>query len=135
MMMSHHHHRRMLPPGNTRKRKLADEADKPIEPKSDEPRNSNRLLAGYLAHEFLTRGTLFGQKYEAESSERSAVMDPKKSQAKQVVQAEEPSRDGVSRKLQKEKENYGEVASIMKSNGTHIKGIVNPTQLSRWIHM
>ncbi|KAL1342025.1 hypothetical protein HN51_028618 [Arachis hypogaea] len=130
MMMSHYHHRRMLPPGNTRKRKLADEADKPIEPK-----NTNRLLAGYLAHEFLTRGTLFGQKYEPESGEISAVVDPKKSQPKQLVQAAEPSRDLVRKKVQKEQDSYGEVASIMKTDGIHIKGIVNPTQLSRWIHM
>ena len=129
--MSHHHPRRMLPPGNTRKRKLAAEADKPVEPKASEPTTSNRLLAGYLAHEFLTKGTLFGQKFEPDSAraDGDGSSEPKRSQPKS--QADEPSRQSV----RKEHESYGEVASIMKTDGTHIKGIVNPTQLSRWIYM
>ena len=63
----------------------------------------NYLLAGYMAHEFLTRGTLFGQKF---------------------VPAEDEA--GSSAKSQAE-----EVASIV--SGTHIPGVVNPSQLSKWM--
>ncbi|OIW01803.1 hypothetical protein TanjilG_03941 [Lupinus angustifolius] len=133
--MKNHHPRKMLPPGTSRKRKHA-EANEPAKPKAAEPVPSNRLLAGYLAHEFLTKGTLFGQKFNPDStrfnakpSARSNKIGANKSQLNS--QAVEPSRSSVK----KENESYDEVASIMKTDGTHIKGIVNPTQLSRWIHM
>lgn len=123
----------MLPPGTSRKRKHA-EADEPATPKQEEPIPSNRLLAGYLAHEFLTKGTLFGQKFDVESARVNAeplagftTAEPKRSQVNFQAAASAVER--------KEHDSYGEVASIMKTDGTHIKGIVNPTQLSRWIHM
>ncbi|CAL0321133.1 unnamed protein product [Lupinus luteus] len=149
--MKNHHPRKMLPPGTSRKRKHA-EAHEPAKPKAAEPAKpkaadlakpkavepvpSNRLLAGYLAHEFLTKGTLFGQKFDPDStrfnvkpSTRSNKTGLNKSQLN--YQAVEPSRSSVK----KENESYDEVASIMKTDGTHIKGIVNPTQLSQWIQM
>ncbi|KAE9589746.1 hypothetical protein Lal_00021551 [Lupinus albus] len=133
--MKNHHPRKMLPPGTSRKRKHA-EADEPAKPKAAEPVPSNRLLAGYLAHEFLTKGTLFGQKFDSDSTRfnskpltRSNKTGSNKSQLNS--QAVEPSRQSVK----KENESYDEVASIMKTDGTHIKGIVNPTQLSHWIRM
>ncbi|KAL5068410.1 hypothetical protein RYX36_019297 [Vicia faba] len=122
MMMSQsqsHHSRRMLPPVNMRKRKH-NEADKP-----DKPIGSNKLLAGYLAHEFLTKGTLLGQKFDPELTRAGIYPDSR-------VGSGEYSRAEAS-DVRKEHESYGEVASIMKMNGTHIKGIVNPTQLSQWM--
>ncbi|KAK7268827.1 hypothetical protein RIF29_21536 [Crotalaria pallida] len=134
-MMKNHHPLKMLPPGTSRKRKHT-EADEPAKPKAAEPVPSNRLLAGFLAHEFLTKGSLFGQKFDTETVRAYAepltgptTAKPNRSQLNS--QAVEPSRPSV----RKEQESYGEVASIMKTDGTHIKGIVNPTQLSRWIHM
>ncbi|KAK7344032.1 hypothetical protein VNO77_13239 [Canavalia gladiata] len=133
-MMLSHHPRRMLPSGSPKKRKHA-EADKPASTKAAEPKPSNRLLAGYLAHEFLTKGTLLGQKFEPASdiSVCSTSAEGKRSQLsfQAAVSAVEPTRPDV----RKDHESYSEVASIMKTDGTHIKGIVNPTQLSRWIHM
>lgn len=130
MMMSHQP-RRMLPPGNSRKRKHA-EADKRDTSKAEEPTpSSNRLLAGYLAHEFLTKGTLLGQKFEPDSMAGSAEPNRTLSNSKAEASASEPTR---LPSVGKEHESYGEVASIMKTDGTHIMGIVNPTQLSRWIH-
>lgn len=137
MMMSQSHNphnsRRMLPPGNTRKRKHS-EADKPIP--------SNRLLAGYLAHEFLTKGTLLGQKfdqgnqYRTENYYDSVVGSAEQQRQSQLYSRAETSDDEPIRaEVRKEEhETYGEVASIVKTDGTHIKGIVNPTQLSKWIH-
>ncbi|KAE9612087.1 hypothetical protein Lalb_Chr06g0169251 [Lupinus albus] len=55
--MKNHYPRKMLPPGTSRKRKHTD-STQPAKPKDVEPIKSNRLLAGYLAHEFLTKGTL-----------------------------------------------------------------------------
>ncbi|CAL5208226.1 unnamed protein product [Lathyrus oleraceus] len=124
MMMSQSqspHSRRMLPPGNTRKRKH-NEADKP-----DKPIGSNKLLAGYLAHEFLTKGTLLGQKFDPKLTRAGIYPDSR------VGSGEYSRAEGSD--VRKEHESYGEVASIMKMDGTHIKGIVNPTQLSQWIHM
>lgn len=119
-MMSQHS-RRKLPRGNPRKGKHA-EADKAASPKAVEPKptDSNRILAGYLAHEFLTKGTLLGRKFELDSSRAglsgsSSAVEPRQS-------------------ARKEEDSYVEVASILKIDGAHIKGIVNPTQLSNWIN-
>ncbi|KEH23952.1 hypothetical protein MtrunA17_Chr7g0261571 [Medicago truncatula] len=65
---------------------------------------NNTLFAGYLAHEFLTKGTLLGQQMSSMSSSR-----------------EEP--------LQQKYNRYVEVAYLLKSDGTHFPDIVNPTQL------
>lgn len=140
MMMSQSHNphnsRRMLPPGsNTRKRKHseADKLDKPIP--------SNRLLAGYLAHEFLTKGTLLGQKFDHRNLNRtetdfdSVVGSAEQQRQSQFYSGAKASDEELGRAgVRKEHETYGEVTNIVKTDGTHIKGIVNPTQLSRWIH-
>ncbi|CAL0316712.1 unnamed protein product [Lupinus luteus] len=129
-MMKNHYPRKMLPPGTSRKRKHTD-SHEPSKPKAVEPIQSNRLLAGYLAHEFLTKGTLFGERFDPYSSRSNA--EPSRSSNKT-----EPSKSQLSSKAVGSAENYesyGDVAYIMKTDGTHIKGIVNPTQLSQWIHM
>ncbi|KVI00386.1 hypothetical protein Ccrd_021340 [Cynara cardunculus var. scolymus] len=84
--------------------------------------SSHKLLAGYMAYEFLTKGTLLGQKFE------STVQNQNQS----GIEAE-------TEKWRKGKESYKEITSLMmvKSDGggIHIPGIVNPTQLGRWIQM
>lgn len=93
-----------------KKRKEPDGGfDGPREPSSAAaPPAGNRLLAGYLAHEFLTSGTLFGQ-----------VWDP--SRSAQPVRKSEPAVV------------YADVAVLLKGDGAHIPGVVNPTQLARWL--
>ncbi|WVY97654.1 hypothetical protein V8G54_029805 [Vigna mungo] len=103
------HPRRNFPGGNSRKGKLA-EVDKSAAPKAAEPPPSNGLLAGYLAHEFLTKGTLLGRRVELDSAR--------------------PDLSGST----SEHGSYEEVANLLKIKGTCIKGIVNPTQLSNWIN-
>ncbi|CAH1441300.1 unnamed protein product [Lactuca virosa] len=83
--------------------------------KGMEAMSSNRLLAGYMAHEFLTKGTLLGQKFDGGAAARG------KTEA-----------NG--------NETYKEITSLlmMKTDGgggARIPGIVNPTQLARWIQM
>ncbi|XP_062109374.1 uncharacterized protein LOC133819996 [Humulus lupulus] len=142
--------RRMLTPGASRKRKEREAfySFKPSAPplpvsasaqaaakkqqqqsvsKPEEPGSSNRLLAGYMAYEFLTNGTLFGQKF-----------DPARAEAVPVGAGEWKSQKpgaGKEPSLKKEHQSYAEVASILKSDGAHIPEIVNPTQLARWIQM
>lgn len=142
--MSHHHHpRRILTPGALRKRKereifyslklsasaqaAANSTDS--EAVSPEPKCSNRLLAGYMAYEFLTRGTLFGQKFDPARTE--AVSLESKRLKPEVPEQQQQQQATVV----KEHKSFAEVATILKTDGAHIPGIVNPTQLTRWIQM
>lgn len=144
--------RRILPPGASRKRKEREAfysfkpsthplppppppsasaqaaAKKPAVSKAEEPASSNRLLAGYMAYEFLTKGTLFGQKFDPARAEAVPVGGSSAAESKRPKPETEPS-------LKKEHQSYAEVASILKTDGAHIPGIVNPTQLARWIQM
>lgn len=133
-----YHARRILPPGASRKRKereafytlkpsaSAQLADKSSS-KSKEPISSNRLLAGYMAHEFLTKGTLFGQKFDPARAEAVPLLGGSVESKKGKPEAE-PT-------LKMDNKSYAEVASILKTDGVHIPGIFNPTQLARWIQM
>ncbi|GAV69253.1 hypothetical protein CFOL_v3_12754 [Cephalotus follicularis] len=123
-----HHQRRILTPGASRKRKER-EALYGFQPSAQaavvEPKSSNRLLAGYMAFEFLTKGTLFGEKF-----------DPARAEAVPLSGGSKKTKPEGEPKLKKEQsQGYAEVASILKSDGTHIPGIVNPTELARWIQM
>lgn len=114
----------MLPPGASRKRK---EVEPPfVKPKAlgADSVASNRLLAGYLAHEFLSRGTLFGEKYEPARSEAASMASCSPAECKRTKP-----------EARKENQSYAEVASILKMDGAHLPGIVNPAQLARWIKM
>ncbi|KAK9724269.1 hypothetical protein RND81_05G059900 [Saponaria officinalis] len=88
--------------------------------------SSNRVLAGYMAYEFLTKGTLFGQKF-----------DPARAEAIPVSAAEPKRKPGSSEPVGvKPSRSYAEVAQLLKGEGgAHIPGVVNPTQLARWIQM
>ncbi|CAA0818689.1 Unknown protein [Striga hermonthica] len=94
-----------------------------------QPLASNRLLAGYLALEFLTKGTLFGQRFDPGRAEASPVRAAE-------VKRNRPSKEAEpSGKAKPKPESYVEVANLVKSDGVHIPGVVNPTQLARWIEM
>ncbi|KAJ7954678.1 putative Embryo sac development arrest 6 [Quillaja saponaria] len=145
-MMSYHP-RRILPPGVSKKRKeteaLFSATARPSTPvpaslastKASEPFSSNRLLAGYMAYEFLTKGTLFGEKFDPGRAEAVPLASSSSSLALSKRTKPEVTAEVVERSLRKEQDSYGEVASILKSDGAHIPGIVNPTQLTRWIQM
>ncbi|CAO2832213.1 unnamed protein product [Amaranthus hypochondriacus] len=105
---------------------LLSSTSRMVEPgfNSNIPNSSNRLLAGYMAHEFLTKGTLFGQKF-----------DPARAEALPVSAAEPKRKAAVEPGSIKPNRSYADVAQLLKADGTHIPGIVNPTQLARWIQM
>ena len=132
--MSHHHNHpwRIFTPGALRKRKEMEPpaytaaATTPF--KSAERDSCNRLLAGYMAHEFLTKGTLLGQKWDPARAEALPVSKPGPSKRTEV----EPSR--IAKKPNCD-ERYGDVARLLKEDGATVPGIVNPTQLARWIAM
>ncbi|KAK6929742.1 hypothetical protein RJ641_003836 [Dillenia turbinata] len=149
------HARRILTPGASRKRKERDDAFYAVKTplplvqqlsgvaqaaKSVEPVSSNRLLAGYMAHEFLTKGTLFGQKFDPAGaaampvSSPSAELKKKPSVGNQKVESGEPSGRRSAEAGAETKpvsKSYADVAGLLKSDGAHIPGIVNPTQLAR----
>lgn len=124
------HPRRNFPGGNSRKGKLA-EVDKSAAPKAAEPPPSNGLLAGYLAHEFLTKGTLLGRRVELDSARPD--LSGSTSVEQKRIRLNSPTGE-VKPSAVKEHGSYEEVANLLKIKGTCIKGIVNPTQLSNWIN-
>ncbi|XP_059433029.1 uncharacterized protein LOC132166260 [Corylus avellana] len=135
--------RRVLTPNainNKRKDREEFDALKPQTPptklpKPDAPQaepispSSNQLLAGYLAHEFLSKGTLFGQLWDPVENEVVPVSPKKRAK---------PSRNGEAEPSGGQLEDYQryvEVASLLKTDGAHLPGIVNPTQLACFLQM
>ncbi|KAI8003955.1 hypothetical protein LOK49_LG08G02623 [Camellia lanceoleosa] len=156
--MSHHHPRQILTPLESRKRKEREVfyAAKPLAPpvtavttttKAIEPASSNRLLAGYMAYEYLTKGTLFGQKWDPAragavpvSNSGGQLGESKKTKAGQSQSCEAEPRGKVVKQQEKQQqqphqERYAVVSNLLKEDGAHVPGIVNPTQLARWIQM
>ncbi|XP_038875618.1 uncharacterized protein LOC120068023 [Benincasa hispida] len=119
----------MLPPGGApRKRKEVEPFVKPKVVGADSI-SANRLLAGYLAHEFLNNGTLFGEKYEPAQSEVVGMANLQSTECKRTKP------EAASPSIKKGNHSYAEVASILKMDGAHLPGIVNPAQLAWWIKM
>ncbi|GJN21608.1 hypothetical protein PR202_gb09100 [Eleusine coracana subsp. coracana] len=73
-----------------------------------------KLLAGYLAHEYLTYGTLLEKHPAAALPASSGATAPPPPQP-------EPS------------QRYAEVSRLIMADGAHIPGIVNPSQLGGWL--
>ncbi|KAE8708127.1 methylesterase 17-like [Hibiscus syriacus] len=105
--------------------------------KAAQPVLSNQLLAGYLAHEYLTRGTLFGQTWDPDRPQQTAA--EAKRGIGEDVDLNERSRAGDAEPKPEPRDEmrqrYVEVASLMKSDGAHIPGIFNPSQLARFLQM
>ncbi|XP_039020326.1 uncharacterized protein LOC120152102 [Hibiscus syriacus] len=98
----------------------------------------NQLLAGYLAHEFLTRGTLLGQPWDstrplqtAAESRRAVGGKTEPTERSATGDAEPEPKPREENKRQR----YVEVASLLKTDGTYVPGIVNPSQLFRFLEM
>ncbi|KAL5068044.1 hypothetical protein RYX36_018931 [Vicia faba] len=103
-------------------------ASKDLEPK---PMPSNQLLAGYLAHEYLTKGTLLGQPWVPPKG-KSKEEDDGGDDEGEPTPAEEAR---GTPEIKMERERYVEVTGLLKSGGTHLHGVVNPTQLARFLHL
>lgn len=95
------------------------------------PGCSNMLLAGRMANEFLTKGTLFGQKFDPARAEAAPLAGGKAREEMKKAAVVESSSSAANAKPNHE--SYAEVANLMKSDGVHIPGIVNPTQLAQWV--
>ncbi|KAI3787844.1 hypothetical protein L2E82_00307 [Cichorium intybus] len=123
---------------------------KPLIPRATPPNRAthraptdNKLLAGYLAHEFLTKGTLFGQLWDPARADavpvsaaaysadlRKPMKQPSYNHKGKT--AEPKPKPGEKRRF----ESYAEVSALLKGkNGAHIPGIVNPTQLAQFLHL
>ncbi|KAJ0810590.1 hypothetical protein HanPI659440_Chr01g0028731 [Helianthus annuus] len=109
-------HRRVHPPLPPASPRVAVAASTTVKSKGMEmTSSSNKLLAGYMAHEFRTKGTVLGNKLEGDRAEK-----------------------GKLRPVVEENERYKEITSLLmmrNDGGVHIPGVVNPAQLARWIQM
>ncbi|XWS39157.1 hypothetical protein CRYUN_Cryun18bG0026100 [Craigia yunnanensis] len=81
-----------------------------------------------MAHEFLTSGTLLGQKFDTARAEAIPIIGS-------LAEPKKPIKEETESNLKKENQSYDEVAIILKNEGAHIPGIINPTQLARWMQM
>ncbi|CAA7012945.1 unnamed protein product [Microthlaspi erraticum] len=115
-MSQNHHARRVPTPGASRKRKDTTESFD----SGAAPATSNWLLAGYMAHEFLTCGTMLGRKLNLGWAEVGPLSSPSPQQQREAKKAHQ---------------SYSDVACVFKTDGTHVPGVVNPTQLAKWIKM
>lgn len=93
---------------------------------SEPPSSSlNHLLAGYLAHEFLTKGTIMGQ-----------VWDPSRAEERkgETISQKEGEAEPDKPELRDEKrQRYVEVAGLLMMDGTHIHRLVNPTEFVQFL--
>ncbi|CAD6263075.1 unnamed protein product [Miscanthus lutarioriparius] len=76
----------------------------------------NKLLAGHLAHEFLAHGTLLGRRIEPSRGAPAPAPAPARAEP-------DPKR------------RYAEVSWLLMASGAHVPGVVNPTQLGRWLQI
>ncbi|KGN46382.1 uncharacterized protein LOC105435768 [Cucumis sativus] len=115
-------------------------------PKPTPTPHSKQLLAGYLAHEFLTKGTLFGQTWDnpdpAANANANAMASSSSSfssfSSSPPLTTEPQEKRQAEAQLHHPKKNYQsyvEVANLLKHNGPHLEGIVNPTQLARFLNL
>lgn len=119
-------HRRGLAP-NKRKDREFQKPSKFIKPshhraaaptETNKPAPKNQLLAGYMAYEFLSKGTLFGKPWDQIRPEAKPVDEP--SRVRQVERHER----------------YVEVSGLLKTDsGIQIPGVFNPTQLARVLQL
>ncbi|KAJ0262634.1 hypothetical protein HA466_0031470 [Hirschfeldia incana] len=87
-----------------------------------EQAGSNQLLAGYLAHEYLNKGTLFGEQW-----------NPVRYQPIAGARKNKPIHDIEPSDCKRRR--YVEVADILRADGAFMPGIVNPSQLARSLKM
>ncbi|KAI3771224.1 hypothetical protein L6452_02383 [Arctium lappa] len=117
---------------------------------------NNILLAGYLAHEFLTKGTLFSQSYDpahAKAAPASSAASPAdfrtmkqssrgfvyrdkgktvETELKAKPKPKLSKNDSSLRSQLSKNQRYTRVSELLK-NGAHLPGIVNPSQLARFL--
>ncbi|KAF8111587.1 hypothetical protein N665_0074s0114 [Sinapis alba] len=92
-----------------------------------EPVGSNQLiLAGYLSHEFLTKGTLFGEQWDP-ARPQAGQTESKKLKRSHIAESAEET--------EPKRKRYVEVANLLRADGAHLPGIVNPAQLARFLNL
>ncbi|GAB4841052.1 hypothetical protein Ancab_021798 [Ancistrocladus abbreviatus] len=87
---------------------------------------NSKLLGGYLAHEYLTTGTLFGEAYGTAAHTLAEAVKNVSEEPKLAKQIKEEERKYKA---------YVEVANLLKVEGTHLPGIVNPSHLAKYLGM
>ncbi|KAG8071478.1 hypothetical protein GUJ93_ZPchr0006g44706 [Zizania palustris] len=90
---------------------------KPLPPPLPKGASSFKLMAGYLAHEFLRFGTLLGERPEASGSKDTA----------EAHAGPAPAPDPRTR--------YAEASVLLMAGGARVPGVVNPSQLGHWLRI
>lgn len=88
--------------------------------RAEPPLTSDRLLASYMAYEFLANGTLLGDKFEPDRAGAEPLSSMDLSEEAELSEKSKP-------------QSYFEAANLVRSKAVHVAGVVNPTQLARWI--
>lgn len=89
----------------------------------------NQLLAGYLAHEFLTRGTLFGNRFRTAGGDETRPAKRPRLESREKHAPAKENADGEKHRV------YVEVARLLREEGLHLPGIVNPLQLAVYLQI
>ncbi|CAL1357063.1 unnamed protein product [Linum trigynum] len=98
--------------------------------------SNNQLLAGYLAHEFLSKGTLFGEPMsQAENCPSPIYVKAKKIKPSMERETKAAAMVKSEQNIGKRSERYLEVSKLLKMEGAHLPGIINPTQLAQFLQM
>ncbi|KAI4365364.1 hypothetical protein MLD38_021355 [Melastoma candidum] len=92
----------------------------------DPPTSDNRILAGFMAHEFLTRGTILGHRFDPGRADGVAGEPRGKP-------GEAERNQGKGKGKEEEHPSYGDVAGMLRKDGVHIPGVFNPSHLLTWL--
>ncbi|GAB4841054.1 hypothetical protein Ancab_021800 [Ancistrocladus abbreviatus] len=90
---------------------------------------NSKILGGYLAYEYLTTGTLFGEGYGTVAHAHAEAVKNVSEEPKLAKQIKEEKVEERKYKA------YVEVANLLKVEGTHLPGIVNPSHLAKYLGM
>jgi hypothetical protein len=107
--------------------------------KGYEPISPNKLLAGYLAYEFLTKGTLMGKPFvssEGQTKEEVNSDDGEEENGNGGEEGEATKAMSSQRpKMKTKMEMYVGIMEMLMSGEIHLQGVVNPTQIARFLDM
>ncbi|PKA54155.1 hypothetical protein AXF42_Ash018165 [Apostasia shenzhenica] len=84
--------------------------------------SDNWLLAGYLAHEFLTKGTLFGKRWAAEPAELGSGSASGKARRVGLGSCDPP------------RPAHTDEAYHVITEGVRLRRVFNPSNLAQWQH-
>jgi hypothetical protein len=99
--------------------------------KGYEPVSPNMLLAGYLAYEFLSKGTLMGKPFVSSEGQTKEEENSDGGEEGEATEASPSQRPEMKTKM----EMYVGVMEMLMGGEIHLQGVVNPTQIACLLDM